>query len=56
VTTTTKSAPAERIQAWVPSTLAEQLRAQADLERRSISQTVRLRKSPIMSVSVSSAG
>jgi hypothetical protein len=42
VTTTTKSAPAERIQAWVPSTLAEQLRAQADLERRSISQTVRL--------------
>jgi hypothetical protein len=42
VTTTEKSTAAERIQAWVPSSLAEQLRAQADLERRSISQTIRL--------------
>jgi hypothetical protein len=40
--TTTEKSQAERIQAWVPSTLAEAVRAQAALERRSVSQTVRL--------------
>ena len=38
----TEKSTAERIQAWVPSSLAEALRAQADLERRSISHTVKL--------------
>lgn len=31
-----------KVQAWLPVSLAEQLKAQADLERRSVSAVVRL--------------
>ena len=30
------------VQSWVPPELAEQLKAQAELERRSVSSTIRL--------------
>jgi hypothetical protein len=39
--TATKST-STRVQTWLPISLAEQLRAQCAIERRSISQTVRL--------------
>jgi hypothetical protein len=31
-----------RVQTWLPQSLAEQLRAQAELERRSVSAVIRL--------------
>jgi Ribbon-helix-helix protein, copG family len=31
-----------RVQTWLPISLAEQLKAQADLERRSVSAVIRL--------------
>jgi hypothetical protein len=41
VTTSTES-PGTVVQSWVPVALAERLKAQAELERRSVSAVVRL--------------
>ena len=39
--TSTKSSTGTRVQTWLPISLAEQLKAQADLERRSVSSAIR---------------
>jgi hypothetical protein len=41
VATSTES-PGTVVQSWVPIALAEQLKTQAELERRSVSATIRL--------------
>ena len=39
---TAEKSSGTRVQTWLPLSLAEQVRAQADLERRSVSALIRL--------------
>jgi hypothetical protein len=42
VAPTAEKSSGTRVQTWLPVSLAEQLKAQADLERRSVSAVIRL--------------